>query len=176
MRSPSRRTALWGLLGLGPGWAWAQQADSPAAREAAAPALPSPGTTLTLPALQLLDGQAWQASARTPLVVYWWASTCPFCAEQSPAMDKLWRAHGPGGLPMITLSVDRRPEDARAYLQRRGYRWPCAWVSPEVHRLFPKPRGLPITLVLDRNGRVLQAEKGQLFAEDVALLARWAQT
>lgn len=169
----TRRTALGGLLVLGMGRAQAQGADTAASREALAPALPSPGSRLELPTLQLLDGKPWQASGTGPVVVYWWASTCPFCAQQSPEMDRLWREHSPRGLQLIGLSVDKRPEDAQAYLLRRGYRWPCAWVSAEVHRAFPKPRGLPVTLVLDRNGRVLQAEKGQLFAEDVAAMARW---
>jgi hypothetical protein len=42
-----------------------------------------------------------------------------------------------------------------------------------VQAVLPKPKGLPITLVRGRNGRVLQAEKGQMFAEDVEQLARW---
>lgn len=172
MTCPTRRTALQVLL-LGSGWAQAQTADTAAAREALAPALPSPGSRLVLPALQLLDGSRWQASGTGPVVVYWWASTCPFCAQQSPEMDKLWREHRARGLQLIGLSVDKRPEDAQTYLQRRGYRWPSAWVSAEVHRALPKPRGLPVTLVLDRSGQVLQAERGQLFAEDVALMARW---
>jgi hypothetical protein len=36
---------------------------------------------------------------------------------------------------------------------------------------LPKPKGLPITGVLSSDGKVLQAEKGQMFPEDVAQLA-----
>ena len=173
MSFPTRRSAMRALLMLGPGWAQAQATDSAAARETMAPALPSPGSRVVLPPLRLLDGTSWQASGTGVVVVYWWASTCPFCAQQSPEMDKLWREHRARGLQLIGLSVDKRAEDAQAYLQRRAYRWPCAWVSAEVHHALPKPRGLPVTLVLDRSGQVLQAERGQLFAEDVALMSRW---
>ncbi|MBP7537831.1 MAG: TlpA family protein disulfide reductase [Ottowia sp.] len=123
----------------------------------------------------LLDGGRFepaQAEGRA-LVLYWWASWCPFCAQQSPEMQKLWAAQKTRGLRMLALSIDKKPEDAMAYLTRRGYSFPAVWVSPEVARFYPKPDGLPVTVVRGKDGRVVQAEKGQLFAEDVAELARW---
>jgi hypothetical protein len=147
------------------------------APEAKAPPLPEVGSRLALPALELLDGRRFEPGAADGrvLLLYWWASWCPFCALTSPYVDKLWQAQrqrpGGQGLLFLPLSIDRRPEDALAYLQRRGYAWPAAWVSPAVHRALPKPRGLPVTLVRGRDGRVLQAEAGQLFPEDVEALA-----
>jgi hypothetical protein len=88
-------------------------------------------------------------------------------------MQKLWQTHRNQGLQLLTLSVDKNPTDATAYMQKKGYSFPAAWVSPEVHQALPKPKGLPITLVLNRDDKVLQAEKGQMFPEDVALLASW---
>lgn len=173
---------------VAPGGAGASGAGTPAspdttgasAQEAKAPPLPAVGTRLVLPSLDLLDGQRFEpatADGRVVLV-YWWASWCPFCALTSPAVDKLWQAQRqrPAGQGMLflPLSIDKRPEDARAYLQRRGYAWPAAWVSPAVHRALPKPKGLPVTLVRGRDGRLLQAEAGQLFPEDVEALARHA--
>lgn len=153
-------------------------APDAATQEAKAPPLPAPGTKLAIPAVDLLDGQRFEpamAEGRV-LLLYWWASWCPFCALTSPHVDKLWQAQrqrAPGqGLLMLTFSIDKRPDEARAYLQRRGYAWPTAWVSPALHRTLPKPRGLPVTLVRGRDGRVLQAEAGQLFPEDVEALAR----
>lgn len=184
--SPSRRhwlvTTAAGLL-VPPGTpaqpAAAGAADA-AAQEAKAPPLPAPGTPIAIPAAELLDGQRFEpamAEGRV-LLLYWWASWCPFCALTSPYIDKLWQAQrqrGAGqGLAMLTFSIDKRPDEARAYLQRRGYAWPAAWVSPALHRALPKPKGLPVTLVRGRDGRVLQAEAGQLFPEDVEALARHA--
>lgn len=154
-------------------------APSSAATEAQAPALPAVGTLLPLPEVPLLDGTLFrpaQAEGRI-LVIYWWASTCPFCAQQSPEMQKLWlsqRNQGPKGLQLLTLSIDRKREDAQAYLQKKGYTFPAGFVTPEVQRVLPKPKGLPITLVRGRDGRLLQAERGQMFPEDVEQLARWA--
>ena len=148
---------------------------SPAEMERTAPELPALGSALRLPDVALLDGGAWNAAQVQGqiTVVYWWSSTCPFCAEQSPEMQKLWQAYQGRGLQFLALSVDKKPQDARAYLRKKGYTFPSAWVSPEVHNSLPKPKGLPITLVLGRDGRVLQAEKGQMFTEDVAELSKW---
>jgi len=178
-------TAAAGLLVPAGAGAQTPSASAPAApdaaaQEAKAPPLPAPGTPITIPAVELLDGQRFEpamAEGRV-LLLYWWASWCPFCALTSPHVDKLWQAQrqrGPGqGLTMLTFSIDKKPDEARAYLQRRGYAWPAAWVSPALHRALPKPKGLPVTLVRGRDGRILQAEAGQLFPEDVEALARHA--
>ena len=167
------------LLGAG---AWlAASAAGPAlaqpvsalADEAKAPPLPALGTPLVVPAIDLLAGgrhEPEQASGH-PLLVYWWSSTCPFCALQSPHMEQLWRQQQARGWRMLALSIDRKPEDAVAYLRQKGYSFPSAWASPAWRKTFPKPRGLPITLLAGRDGRLLLAEKGQMFPEDVAAIA-----
>jgi hypothetical protein len=162
--TPNRRhflasaCALGGAAALGhagPVLAQPSGLPSPAAMEAKAPPLPTPGTLLPLPEVPLFDGTVFrptQAEGQV-LVIYWWASDCPF--------------------RMLTLSIDRRREDAVAYLQKRGYTFPTGFVTPEIQRVLPKPKGLPITLVRGRDGRLLQAEKGQMFPEDVEQMARW---
>jgi hypothetical protein len=150
---------------------------SPAQMERMAGDLPATGSKLALPEVALLGGGQFRPAQAIGqvTVVYWWASTCPFCAQQSPEIQKLWQSQQGKGLQMLALSVDRQPEEALAYLHKKGYTFPSAWVSAEVHRRLPKPRGLPVTLVLGRDGKVLQAEKGQMFAEDVAQMAQWLQ-
>lgn len=177
---------LGGSLALGHGSRVLAQATTPApspsspAVEAQAGPLPAVGTPLALTEVTLFDGSVFrpaQAEGRV-LVIYWWASTCPFCALQSPEMQKLWeaqRALGARGVQLLTLSIDRKPDEALAYLRKKGYAFPAGYVTPGIHRVMPKPKGLPITLVRGRDGRVLQAERGQLFPEDVELLARWAR-
>lgn len=143
--------------------------------ERKAPALPALGTPLALPSLERLDGSRFaprDAEGRA-LVLYWWASWCPFCAETTPHVEALWREQRARGLAMLALSVDKDPQPAREYLARRGYTLPAAWVTPGVQRALPKPRGLPILLVRGRDGRIAHAEAGQMFPEDVMALARF---
>ena len=143
---------------------------------AAEPGAPLPllGSTLAVPALTLLDGSAWgpdQAQGKV-LVVYWWASWCPFCAEQSPHMDALWRTHRSQGLALLALSIDKQPAAAGAHLKAKGYGFPAA-MATQAAAVWPKPRGLPVVVVRGRDGKVVFAESGSLFPEDVQGLKKF---
>ena len=161
-------TQMAALGSLAPVLGWAQTSK----RELPMPAV---GTPMALAPVDLLGGGRFEpADAEGKvLVVYWWASWCPFCALQSPEMQKLWDAHRAQGLQMLALSIDKKPEDAIAYLRRKQYTFPAAWIDSNLAQAYPKPGGLPVTLVRGKDGRVVQTEKGQLFAEDVADLKRW---
>ena len=138
-------------------------------------ALPAVGTPLALTEVPLLDGSRFlpaSADGRV-LVLYWWASWCPFCAEMSPLIDALWRAQSARGLMVLGLSIDKSPADALGYLRRKGLGFPSGFVTPEVARALSKPKGLPVTVVRGRDGRVRMAEAGQLFPEDVQDIARF---
>ena len=152
--------------------AWAQPAAAGADKGGPPPA---PGTRLALPAVTLFDGRTvTQADADGQVLVrYWWASWCPFCALQSPLMQKLWVAQRDRGLRFLGLSIDRKAEDATAYLARHGYTFPSGLATPAFALALPKPKGLPVTLVRGRDGRVLMGEAGQLFLEDVERIARF---
>jgi thiol-disulfide isomerase/thioredoxin len=168
----SRRQALAGFAGsvLAPAWTRAAAQDQDKA-------LPPPrvGSSLALPDVVLLDGTVWRAATAQDqvLLLYWWASWCPFCAQQSPLMEKFWLAHKGRGLLMLGLSIDGKAEDAVAYLGKKGYTFPACLVTPAVTRVLPKPRGLPVTVVRGRDGRVLATETGQLFPEDIEQFARF---
>ncbi|WP_236640063.1 TlpA family protein disulfide reductase [Tepidimonas charontis] len=163
------------LGGTAPRVGWTQSASSAEAEAKAGP-LPVIGQPWSVPPMTRLEGVAFepaQADGRV-LVLYWWASTCPFCAVTTPHIERLWRTHGArGDWLLLGLSIDRTEEAARRYLAQRGYTFPSAWVTPQVQRAMPKPKGLPITLVRGRDGRIAMAERGQLFPEDVEAIARF---
>ena len=109
------------------------------ADEERAPPLPAVGSALVLPEVPLLDGGTFlpvQAEGQV-LVLYWWASWCPFCAQQSPLIDEFWRTHRERGLRLVGLTIDRKPEDASAYLAKRGYVFPAAMVTPPISVFAP---------------------------------------
>jgi thiol-disulfide isomerase/thioredoxin len=143
--------------------------------EAKAPPLPALGRPLALPAVQLLDGRIFQPESAQGqvLVVYWWASWCPFCAIQSPHMERLWQTGRKQGLQMLALSIDKKPEDALAYLQKNAYSFPAGMVTPNVVKILPKPKGLPVTLVRGRDGKLVLAEAGQMFPEDIESISKF---
>ena len=139
-------------------------------------ALPALDSELMLEDVPLLDGRTFRpAEARGKvLVLYWWASWCPFCAIQTPMMQALWDEHRERGLALLGISIDARADDARRYLTQRRYTFPSTFRTRVVERVLPLPgKGLPVTVVRGRHGRVVMAEAGQLFPEDIARIDRF---
>lgn len=126
--------------------------------------------------IALLDGRVLKAAelAGRPVVVQMWASWCPFCARQNPHLEALHRAHG-RDLVVIGFTIDKTEQAARDYLRRHGYTFAAAMATPQVERWFGKRRALPEVYVVDRSGRVVLREEGEMFPEDVMALARFAQ-
>ena len=156
--------------------AWAQGHES---------ALPRLGAVLRLPDVKLLNGEVWQPqnNPASTLVVYWWASWCPFCAVQSPYIEALWRAQKANGLHVLALSIDRQEQAASDYMKSKRYSFPAGMLTPEVAKMLPKPKGLPVVVVLKidkikpgvgpRQGTVVFAEGGEMFPEDIEGLKKY---
>lgn len=134
------------------------------------------GDTVMLPALTLLDGKTLPASVfrdRTVIVEYW-ASWCPFCAQQNPHVQKLYDATRGKPIQIVTLSIDKKPQDAIDYVKSHHYTFPAGMENDAWRAALGKRRGLPELYVIGRDGRVLRKEVGEMFGEDVAALADYA--
>lgn len=177
---PSRRDALGGLaalaLGALPAPTIAQTTSGSTSSNAPLPARNAPaiGSLIRFPRTRLIDGSVrepeyWQGKL---VVIELWATWCPFCRKQNPVLDKLYRAHVSKGLEVLGLSIDRNEDDIKKYYAETGYRFPSARFDRGWWEAIGKPKGLPIIWVVGRDGRLLQVEVGEMFAEDIEDLAR----
>lgn len=146
-----------------------------AAGLARAQAGPRVGSALKLVDLPLLEGGSFQAAKAEGQVVvlYWWASWCPFCAEMSPSIEALWRSQRARGLTVLGLSIDKRAEPALEQRRRKGYTFPSAHYGAHLEKALPYPGKVPALWVRDRKGVVVMTELGQMFPEDVEQIARF---
>lgn len=135
------------------------------------------GDTIHLPDVKLLDGRTVPASqwAGKPLVIEFWASWCPFCALQNPRLQALYEQARGTRLQMLTVSIDKHPQDAVAYLKQRGYTFPVTMDSDALRQAFGARKGLPELYVLDGRGRVVQKEVGEMLDDEVAALVRYGK-
>ncbi|MES2415890.1 MAG: TlpA disulfide reductase family protein [Pseudomonadota bacterium] len=166
-REVIQSTTLAGLALAAPAWA-----------KDRGPALPKMGSVMKLPDAKLLDGSNWRPASvdGKTLVVYWWASWCPFCAVQSPHIERLWRSQREQGLSVLALSVDTKLAAAATYMKAKNYSFPAGMLTPQVARTLPKPAGLPVVVVLKvegREGKVVFAEAGEMFPEDIEGLKKY---
>lgn len=134
------------------------------------------GSTVEWADIKLIDGRTLGAAELRgrAVVVQMWASWCPFCALQNPHIQKLSDANRGRGLMVLAVSIDRTEQAARDYLKKNGYTFDVAMQTPQIEQWLGKRRALPETFVVDASGRVVFVHRGEMFAEDIASLARFA--
>jgi peroxiredoxin len=82
-----------------------------------------------------------------------WATWCPPCKEEMPAMERLWQRYKDQGLVVIALSMDSGGAKAvKPYIEQSKYTYPVG-LDPkmEVAQLYGA-RSVPSTFIIDRNG------------------------
>ena len=131
------------------------------------------GDLVVLPDIKLHDGSVLRAADLKGKVVVleYWASWCPFCKNTMPHLQKLYEANKAKGLEVIMLSVDKTEREAVDALRERGFTFRAGMAGEQINRVFGRLRGLPVTYVIGRDGRLARQEMGELFAEDVAEFA-----
>jgi len=134
---------------------------------AAAPVL---GERISIPALKTLEGKTITAAdlKGKVVIIEYWASWCPFCQKQLPYFEKLHRAHAGDGLVIIGLNIEKEEAKARGFADSRKLTFPVVMTTPAIDQTLRRPRGLPVTYVIGRDGRLLRIETGEMFEEDVA--------
>lgn len=143
----------------------------------AAPAVPAaPGSAVQWPEVTLLDGSrfgAAQAQERA-LVVVFWSTTCPFCRRHNQHVDKLHRAAAGRALTVLGAARDRDPAAVRRHMQSQGHVFAVTqdW-RPLAHALSQR-NVTPLTVTVDRQGRLRQVIPGEMFEEDVLELLELA--
>jgi peroxiredoxin len=151
-------------------------AAAPVARVAGAQvATASP--VIEWPAIRLLDGStlgpaSWQGQAA---VIVFWATYCPYCKRHNAHIDKLYRAMQGQALRVMGVALDSDADAVRRYMLGNGYQFPVSLDDGTLRRQFTARRVIPMTCVVDRQGRLLQAIPGEMAEDDVLGLSRVLQ-
>lgn len=154
------------------------------AAHAAAPAAagsladPAKGERVNWPErISLLDGRALSAPAPggPASVVVFFSTTCPFCARHNVHVQKLLDTTRGQALRVLGVAHDKREQDVRTYLTRRGLGFDVSLDRPALQAALTRMPGIPITVVVDRQQRLREVIRGEMFEEDVLELAKWAR-
>ncbi|MEI6026430.1 MAG: TlpA disulfide reductase family protein [Betaproteobacteria bacterium] len=168
--SPPGRRCMLSALALG-----TLYATSPAALCQALLGQPGPtaqkttGRPVNWPEVKLLDGTRWglaQAQGKMVIVVFW-STTCPFCLRHNAHIEKLRVAAAGRPLEILTVARDKDPAAVKAYLARHGYGFQVTMEQGPMGTALSTRKVIPLTLLVDRQGRLGQEIPGEMFEEDV---------
>jgi len=165
-----RQLGLALLLAAGAGSAAAQgraqAAPAPAVAAAVAAATPLPAP-LQLQASHL-SGEAFsmkQIQGRVA-VVFFWSTSCAVCRDTLPELRANldgWRGKP---ISLLQVNVDKQAEDWQAYERIRSQMHkPVASLLSLYQDASLSPPKLPLTLVVDRQGRVVHRYEGRIAPE-----------
>jgi thiol-disulfide isomerase/thioredoxin len=105
------------------------------------------------------------------VVVNLWASWCPPCVAEAPALERAWQQTRSKGVQFVGVNTRDQQAAARAHEQRFGVTYPS--VGDDGGRVLLAFRGtlpptaIPSTIVLDRQGRVAARVLGEVDATTV---------
>jgi peroxiredoxin len=119
-------------------------------------------------------GAASLAAARGEVVlVNFWATWCPPCRRELPALQALEAALGGAGLRILAVSVDRGPtEELASFARARELRFPVLHDrESDVARSYGVG-AYPTTVVVDRAGRIALRAAGA-YAWDAPESVAW---
>ena len=107
------------------------------------------------------------------LVINFWATWCVPCVEEMPALDRLQAALAASDAAVLAISQDRGGIDAVApFYAKLGLRHLAIYLDPRgtLARAFAVP-GLPVTVIVDRDGREVGRLTGAAAWDSPAALA-----
>jgi thiol-disulfide isomerase/thioredoxin len=109
-----------------------------------------------------------------PLLLNFWATWCPPCVREMPALDAFHRRQGANGCRVLGLAVDQAPA-VREFLQRLPVGYPIVLAGlgglQLGRQLGNASGGLPFSVLIAADGRMIERQLGEL---PDATLARWA--
>lgn len=115
--------------------------------------------TRPLPAFTFQDAEGAEKSITDflghGLVINLWATWCPPCVAEMPALERLGRALAAERITVLPLSSDRGGRAVvEAFYQRVGLTGLGVWLDPRgAAARAMGARGLPTTIIVDRQGQ-----------------------
>ena len=142
-------------------------------RASAAPA--QRGQAVAWPSeVALLDGGLWQPTADQAQVIVIWSTTCPYCKRHNAHVQKLHQALAGRAAAVLGVARDRDPQAVRRSMALNGWTFPVTLAWPAMSAALTARNVIPMTLTVDRQGRLQEAIPGEMFEEDVLKLATLA--
>ncbi len=135
------------------------------------------GNQLPLGQLQSIQGETFTSEhwSKRNTIVQVWATWCSYCRTQNKYLQQLRQKIPADQLNIVTISIDRRVESVKDYMEKNQYTFPAVMMTPELAKAIGKRRGVPELYVINPQGKVIQKDYGLMVDLDLIDLARYAK-
>lgn len=127
---------------------------------------PPPAADLSL---VLLDGRVLHLAELRghPVLVAFWATSCPPCVEEQPELARFYNEFRPRGLEMLAIAMPYDPPaQVQSFVREREVPYPVVLdVAGIAWQAFDEVKFVPSAFVLDPQGRVVWEHIGKLDVE-----------
>jgi peroxiredoxin len=100
-------------------------------------------------------------------VLNFWASWCVPCTEETPWFIEFQQKYGKDGLSVVGVSLDDDGwKSVRSFIGGMGVNYRTILVNSQIARLYGGLESLPVTVVIDRSGRIAATQVGLIGHDD----------
>jgi peroxiredoxin len=125
--------------------------------------------------LETIDGETFTLSehvGREVIVMSFWATWCVPCLAELPHLEKLYVAEKDRGLVVVAVSMDEptTQSEVAPTARRIGLTMPVVLDTDQLAvRLYNGQRNAPMTVVIDRAGKIVRSSPGYQPGDEEAL-------
>ena len=106
------------------------------------------------------------------VLVNFWATWCKPCEDEMPAMERLYQRLAPAGFELLAISVGETPEVVGPFRDRVGVTFPVLLDEDESVAGRWQTFAFPESLLVDRDGTILERYVGPRDWDAPAYVAR----
>jgi cytochrome c biogenesis protein CcmG/thiol:disulfide interchange protein DsbE len=110
-----------------------------------------------------LDGKSRTLSAYRGKVILlnFWATWCEPCLAEIPRFSAWQQRYGPSGLQILGIAMDDELDAVRQLAHRDHLTYPIIMGDAQVGQLYGGILGLPLSYLIDAQGRVVARYRGE---------------
>ncbi len=89
------------------------------------------------------------------VLVNFWATWCPYCVKEMPALIKIYEKAGGKNFEIISIDIQETPENVKAFVEKNGIKHTVVIdPSSETAQAY-KVVGIPTNVLVDKAGNVV---------------------
>jgi peroxiredoxin len=103
------------------------------------------------------------------VLLNFWATWCPPCRKEIPDLIRIQAEYRAQGLRVIGITYPPQSvAQVRRFVRMMRFNYPTAIGTKQTKAMFDESDVLPITVIIDRTGKVREVVLGILFQEEFA--------